>query len=142
VKNIIQEKWELKPWVAQILEFLKSKNLPMAIASSSEYSIINCVVEKFRIKEYFQLIYSAEEKYWKPHPWVYLSTCKKIEVSPQDTITFEDSFNGILSAKAAKINCVAVPEEINTKNPKFVIADMKLNSLEEFWEEEWNTLNK
>ena len=69
VKKLILEKWETKPWVHSILKFLKSKNLPMAIASSSEYSIIHTVVEKLWIQEYFECIYSAEEeKYWKPHP--------------------------------------------------------------------------
>lgn len=138
VKNLIREKWESKPGVMKILKFLQSKNLPMAIASSSEYSIIHCVVEKFGIGEYFELIYSAEEeKYWKPHPWVYISACKKLWIYPENTITFEDSFNGVLSAKSAKIKCIAVPEEVNKDNQKFIIADMKLDSLEDFWEEQW-----
>jgi len=142
VKNLIREKWQAKPGVDKILTFLKWKNLPMAIASSSEYSIIHCVVEKFWIEKYFECIYSAEEeKYGKPHPWVYLSACEKLGVSPENTITFEDSFNGVLSAKSAKIKCIAVPEEINKRNKKFIIADMRLNSLEQFGEEEWNSLN-
>lgn len=143
VKNLIREKWEAKPGVKQILEFFSSKDLPMAIASSSEYSIIHCVVEKLWIEEYFTCIYSAEEeKFGKPHPWVYISACDKLWVKPENTITFEDSFNGVLSAKTAKIKCVAVPEEVNKRNEKFIIADMKLNSLEEFWEEQWQELNK
>jgi len=142
VKNLIREKWESKPGVMEVLNFLQSKNLPIAIASSSEYSIINCVVEKFGIEKYFECIYSAEEeKYGKPHPWVYISACDKLWVSPENTITFEDSFNWVLSAKSAKIKCIAVPEEINKNNQKFIIADMRLDSLEDFWEEEWNKLN-
>jgi beta-phosphoglucomutase-like phosphatase (HAD superfamily) len=51
----------------------------LAIASSSEYSIIHAVVGKFGIGEYFELIYSAEEeKYGKPHPGVYISACEKL----------------------------------------------------------------
>lgn len=142
VKRLIWEKWEAKKWVKEILEFLGWKNLPMAIASSSEYSIIHTVVEKLWIEDYFTLIYSAEEeKYGKPHPWVYISTCEKLGVIPENAITFEDSFNGVLSAKSAKIKCVAVPEEVNKWNQKFVIADMILESLEEFWEKQWNLLS-
>jgi len=143
VKVLIREKWEAKAGVWKILELLWQKWLPMAIASSSEYSIIHTVVEKFSIEKYFTLIYSAEEeKYGKPHPGVYISACEKLWISPENTITFEDSFNGILSAKSAKITCIAVPEEVNKDNPKFVIADMILHSLEDFWESEWNNLQK
>ena len=141
VKNLIREKWEAKEGVDKILPLLWSKNIPMAIASSSEYSIIHTVVEKIWIGEFFQLIYSAEEEqYGKPHPAVYISTCIKLWVNPEKTIAFEDSFNGVLSAKSAKIKCIAVPEEVNKDNKKFIIADMILDSLEKFWEEEWNKL--
>ncbi len=142
VKRLIREKGQAKIWVSQIISFLSQKQLPIAIASSSEYSIIYAVTKKLWIEDHFDLIYSAEEeKYGKPHPWVYISTCEKLWVLPENTITFEDSFNGVLSAKSAKIKCIAVPEEVNTRNPKFVIADMILHSLEEFWEEQWNVLD-
>lgn len=143
VKKLIREKWEAKKWATKILEMLYNKWLPMSIASSSDYSIIDTVVEKLEIKKYFTLIYSAqEEKYWKPHPGVYLSACKKMNVTPENTITFEDSFNGVLSAKSAKIKCIAIPEDINRNNPKFVISDMILESLEDFNEPQWEELDK
>lgn len=142
VKRLIWDKWEVKIGVWKIINFLSQKKLPIAIASSSEYSIIYTVLKRLWIEKEFTLIYSAEEeKYGKPHPWVYLSTCEKLGISPENTITFEDSFNGILSAKSAKIKCVAVPEEVNIWNPKFVIADMILESLDKFWEKEWEELD-
>jgi hypothetical protein len=48
----------------------------------------------------------------------------------------------VLSAKSAKIICIAVPEEINKWNKKFIIADMILHSLDEFWEEQWREMSK
>lgn len=39
------------------------------------------------------------------------------------------------------MKCVAVLEKMNKSNKKFIIADMILNSLYEFGEEEWNNLN-
>lgn len=142
VQNLIIEKWEAKAWVLGVLDFFFHKWIPLAIASSSFYSVIHAVVNKLWIEKYFELIYSAEdEKYGKPHPAVYISTCEKLWVSPVKTIAFEDSFNGVLSAKAAKMKCVAVPEEVNKGNKKFVIADTLLDSLEEFEEEQWQELN-
>ena len=142
VQNLITEKWEAKEGVLSLLDFFSRKWIPIAIASSSFYSVIQAVVNKLWIEEYFHVICSAEEElYWKPHPWVYISTCKKLWVTPEKTIAFEDSFNGVLSAKAAKMKCVAVLEKMNKSNKKFIIADMILNSLYEFGEEEWNNLN-
>ncbi len=117
----------------QILKFLSTKTTNIAIASSSEYSIIQEVVERLDIEKYFPIIHSAEEEqYGKPHPAVYLSACKKIGVIPEECITFEDSLNGVISAKSAKITCIAVPEDVNKGNPKFAIADIILDSLEDF----------
>jgi sugar-phosphatase len=44
----------------------------------------------------------------------------------------EDSVNGIISAKAAGMKVIGVPEEKNQDNPKFSIADIVIHSLEEF----------
>ena len=142
VKKLIQEKWKAKKWVFEILEFCSQKNIPLAIASSSALSIIETVVDWLDIQKYFSVLYSAEhEKYGKPHPGVYISACEKLGVRPVDCIAFEDSLNGVLAAKSAKIRCIAVPEEINKHNPKFAIADMKLDSLLDFWEREWKKFN-
>jgi sugar-phosphatase len=52
----------------------------------------------------------------------------------------EDSFNGLLAAKSARMKCITVPEKHNRKNPKFCIADKQINSLLEINEELWSNL--
>jgi sugar-phosphatase len=44
-------------------------------------------------------------------------------------LVIEDSINGVIAAKAAQMKVVAIPEEINKNNPKFAIADFKVDSL-------------
>jgi sugar-phosphatase len=44
----------------------------------------------------------------------------------------EDSVNGVIAAKAARMLCVAVPEAEKQNDPKFSIADYQLKTLEEF----------
>lgn len=143
VKELIKDKWKAKKWVHEILDFLSKKVKYISLASSSEYSIINQVIDKLWIRKHFSFIYSAQdEAYWKPHPWVYISTCKKMNIDPMECIAFEDSLNWVLSAKSAKIRCIAVPEETNRNNPKYVIADIILNSLDKFDQFMWEDLNK
>ena len=49
----------------------------IALASSSQMRLIDTVVDRFNLRNYFSVIYSAEvEEYGKPHPGVYISTAK------------------------------------------------------------------
>lgn len=145
-RNIIaltREKGVAKEGVGEVLKFLKKKNIKLALASSSLMKFIDVVVDRLEIRDYFELIYSAEhEKYGKPHPGVYITTADKLGVAPIQCIAFEDSFNGMLSAKSAKMKCVAVPEPGIKESEKLSITDVVLNSLRDFDEQVWNELSK
>ena len=133
VIELILQKGEILPGVIQTIEYFHSKNYPLAIASASSMRIIDAVTEKLKIKKYFTIIHSAEfEEYGKPHPAVFISTAKKLNVLPQNCLVFEDSLNGVIAAKAARMKVIAVPEPIHFENLKFAVADEKLKSLIDF----------
>ena len=135
----ITNKGEALKGVFQTIEFFKKRQIPMAIASSSYLKIINAVVERLNIRENFDVIYSAEfEKYGKPNPGTFITTAEKLGVSPMECLVFEDSLNGVLAGKAARMITVAVPDY---ENPKFIIADLILNSLEDWNETVFENLN-
>lgn len=143
VISLVLEKGKPREGVYKILEFMKDKKVKMAIASSSQLILIKTVVKKFGIEKYFDELYSAEmEEYGKPHPGVYITTAKVLDVTPERCLALEDSFNGLLSAKAARMKCICVPDESIKQSPKIVIADIVLNSLADFNNEHWNKLNK
>jgi mannitol-1-/sugar-/sorbitol-6-/2-deoxyglucose-6-phosphatase len=109
-----------------------ARKYPIALASSSPYSIIDAVLACFGLRDLFSVIHSAdEEPYGKPHPIVFLTTAAKLGVDPVDCLVIEDSLNGVIAAKAARMQCVAVPEEAHRSDPRFAIADRILCSLEE-----------
>lgn len=140
--GLIKEKAELKDGVLEILDFWASKQLPMGIASASSMTYIKAVVEKYSLNKFFKLIYSGDfEEYGKPHPGIYISTCKKLKIDPVYTIAFEDSFNGVLAAKAARMKAVALLDEGQFNNKKFGMADLKLERLKNFGQEEYEYLN-
>jgi len=128
--------------VYEMLEFFRSINLPMAIASSSDIRIINAVIEKINIRQYFKVTHSAEfEEYGKPHPAIYLNTAKTLGVKPENCLAIEDSYNGLKSAKAAGMKTVVIPEKLFYDDRKFDIADMKFHNLREFNTECFQKLN-
>lgn len=142
VIELVHRKGSPKEGLQHAIDFVKSRQVKLAVASSSFYEIIDAVLEKFGIKHEFNILHSAEdEKHGKPHPAVYLTTAKKLGVLPQECIAIEDSLNGVLSAKAATMKCIAVPDSSMKYNEKLIIADMQLRSLNELNEETWNQIN-
>ncbi len=132
---------EAKEGVEPALAFFRERELKIALASSSAYRLIRAVLDRFQLAAEFDCVHSAEEEeYGKPHPGVYLTTARKLGVSPVECLAIEDSFNGVLAAKAARMKCVAIPDATMRHDPRFVIADVILGSLAEVNEEVWNRL--
>jgi sugar-phosphatase len=143
VVNLINKKAVPFDGVEYIIEFFKTRNIKTAIASSSSMKIINAAIEKFGIKNKFEVIHSAEfEEYGKPHPAVYLSTAKLLGELPGNCLAFEDSYNGLLAAKNAGMKTVVIPEKRFLNDSRFDIADLKLTLLKEFGIKHLEILNK
>jgi len=132
VMELVAERGHLLPGVAGALALCRGHGLPLAVASSSEYRLIHHVLEHFGLSEEFSLVHSAEdEPYGKPHPGVFLTTADRLGVAPDRCLVWEDAAAGVLAAKAARMACVAVPEEAERDRREFVIADALLDSLEQ-----------
>jgi sugar-phosphatase len=72
------------------------------------------------------------EQYGKPHPAVYLTVAKKLAVLPEKCLVIEDSLNGIISAKAAKMKAVCIPEKTHLVDPRLILADYQFESMTDF----------
>ena len=119
--------------VQYIFDFFKKRKFKIGLATSSPRDLIEVVAEKLHIKNNLDGISSAEELlHSKPHPEVYLNCAAELGSSPLQCICFEDSFNGLIAAKAARMRCVAIPAMSQRTDPKWAFADLKLNSLLEF----------
>jgi mannitol-1-/sugar-/sorbitol-6-/2-deoxyglucose-6-phosphatase len=116
-----------KPFAAEAVREARRRSSRLALASSSPDALIDVTIVKLGIAGLFDVVYSAtHEVYGKPHPGVYLTTAAKLGVAPTACVAIEDSLNGVLAAKAARMRCIAVPE---VEDPRFVIADVVLPSL-------------
>ncbi len=114
------------------LEFLKQKKYKIAIGTSSNTAFMNTVIDTLNIRNYFDALCSAEFlSFGKPHPQVFLNCADHMGIDPKECLVIEDSINGIVAAKAAQMKVIAIPDEESKHNPKFVLADYRLESLEE-----------
>jgi mannitol-1-/sugar-/sorbitol-6-/2-deoxyglucose-6-phosphatase len=133
VIELIRERSVPNPGVLEILETLSAAGYLLAIASSSQSEVIQAVLETLGIASYFTVVQSAEhEPFGKPHPAVYIEAARALGVAPVACVAFEDSPNGVIAAKAAKMRCVAVPDPALVDDRRFLAADLHLSSLTEF----------
>jgi sugar-phosphatase len=120
------------------VRFCAAQGVRVAIASSSPPELIDAAVEHLGLAPLIETCHSAmHEEYGKPHPAVYLSAAAKLGVSPLDCVAVEDSLNGVIAAKAARMRCVAVPDRWS---PEFVVADVVIETMVTFGPPLWRQL--
>jgi len=109
---IYEEELEVVLDLIPLLDNLRDNKFKLAVASSSPLRVINFVLDMFSLQEYFPVVVSGEcTENGKPHPDIYLHTAKRLEVEPSECVAIEDSINGVKSAKAAGMYCIAVPDK-------------------------------
>lgn len=109
---IYEEELEVVRDLIPLLDDLRDHQFKLAVASSSPLRVINFVLDMFSLHEYFPTVVSGEcTDNGKPHPAIYLHTADRLEVEPSECVAIEDSINGLRSAKAAGMYCIAVPDK-------------------------------
>ncbi len=141
LEKLILAKSEPMAGVERTISFFQKKGLRLALASSTHLRLIKTVLNKFNMLDTFEVVRSAEfEQYGKPHPAIYITTLEKLGLKHDEAFAIEDSFNGILAAKAARLKTVAIPEKSVWHETRYDIAELKLKSLEELGEKEFDIL--
>jgi sugar-phosphatase len=138
---LIREKGKIMEDLNYILDYFKAKGLKLALASGSPYILINQVIEQLDVKKYFEIVHSIEhEDFGKPHPAVFLTVAKKFGISPLNIAVVEDSFNGLIATKAARMKAIAYLPNGEYNNSKYDFADLKLSSYRQFDDKYFNYL--
>jgi len=117
--------------IPELLQILKHMGIPRGVASSSSHELIEMVLERINIKNYFDSIISGEDvKNGKPAPDIYLKAAKAFNLPPENCIAIEDSPMGILSAKNAGMTCIAYRNP-STHGQVFTHADYVIDKYSE-----------
>jgi sugar-phosphatase len=132
IHRLIREEGKPNEGVQEVIDYFQKHKLPLAVASSSPYSLIDLVLEKLAIKNAFKVVESAEFlPYGKPHPQIFLNAAQKLRVNPQNCMVIEDSFHGMIAAKAAQMFTVVIPEKEKFQQNIWCVANKKIASLKE-----------
>lgn len=102
------EEIPLMPKITDLLEFLKGRNIPLALASSSYPDVIDIVLDKSGLRKYFPItVNSKMVGKSKPAPDIFLLAAKLLDVDSGQCLVIEDSTNGIRAARDAGMYCIA-----------------------------------
>lgn len=120
----------LMPGVHQALTLCQQLGLKIGLASASPQALLQTVVSLFDLQRYFMVISSAEMlTYSKPHPQVYLNAASALGVDPLQCVALEDSVNGMIAAKSARMRLIVIPAAVQAASPVWSLADAKLTAL-------------
>ncbi|MBP2197483.1 hexitol phosphatase HxpB [Pantoea cypripedii] len=128
--TLVEETRPLLPGVEQALLLCREQGLKIGLASASPMHMLERVLEMFNLRHYFDVLASAELlPYSKPHPQVYLDAAAKLAIDPLNCVALEDSFNGMVASKAARMRSIVVPAAEHRDDARWALANVRLDDL-------------
>jgi HAD superfamily hydrolase (TIGR01509 family) len=119
-----------KEGLIELLEYLKKIKLEVALATSTGKERTELLLNASGIKKYFDVItYGDEIQNSKPHPDIFLETCKKAGCQPENCIVLEDSENGVKGAYRAGMLTIMIPDMIEPTEAIEAMLFKKFNNL-------------
>lgn len=127
--DLIRHELKIYPEVVDLIDRL-NENYTLALTTSSTLSEAQTVINKLKLQDKFRVVITSQDVvFGKPHPEPYLITAKKLGVDPRACLVIEDSENGVRSAKAAGMKCVAITN--SEKRDKLMLADQIVDRFSE-----------
>ncbi|MGW5918889.1 HAD family hydrolase [Nocardia fluminea] len=105
----------------------------LGLASSSPATLIDLVLAKSGLLDYFTAVLSTEEVgRGKPAPDVYLTVAQRLGVEPNNCTAVEDSTNGLRSAHNAGMRLIAAPRpEFPPQPDALALAEVVIDDLDQ-----------
>lgn len=111
-EHLEKEGTELKQGALEALDWLRQNGYRVALATATPPDRAWEQLKEVNINRYFnEVVSAAEVKRGKPAPDVYLYACDRLGAAPEECLAVEDSPNGVLSAYAAGMRVVMVPDQ-------------------------------
>lgn len=130
--ELVEETRPVLPGVEYALDLCRQQELKIGLASASPLHMQERVLDMLGVRDQFDCLVSAEYlPHSKPHPEVYLNAATALGIDPLQCVTLEDSVNGMIATKAARMRSIVIPSPEYRADPRWVLSDIKLESLEQ-----------
>src|SRR3989344_4158054 len=139
--SLIKEKWlrmekladsaELVSGIIPFLDTLRGYNTPMAIASASPKQYLELMLNKLKLRDYFQSVVSVEEvKEGKPAPDIFIEAARRLYLDPEDCAVIEDGISGMIAgSKAGCFVFAYVLEDEKEKRSKILSSNPEIHDV-------------
>ncbi|MGN1183491.1 MAG: HAD family hydrolase [Faecalibacillus sp.] len=102
---------EVKPGLYELLAYLKSQGILMAVASSTKSDRVLENLKEIHVENDFDCIIGGDKIiHGKPAPDIFLKALELLGVKKEEAVVLEDSKNGILASYAAGIPVICIPD--------------------------------
>ena len=118
----------VKPGLQELLIYLKAQGYALAVASSTRREKVEKHLTTAGVRYFFDAVIGGDMvERSKPDPDIYLKAAAALGVDPADCTALEDSRNGLLSAHAAGMQAIMVPD---LWQPDDTVADFTIGPFE------------
>ncbi|MBQ9078475.1 MAG: HAD family phosphatase [Ruminococcus sp.] len=129
-----EEKIPLKPYAAEILDFLDEQGIPYGVATATYKTLAEAVLRRCGIYHRMKFILTDQEfPLGKKFPDIFLSAAERLGTSPEETLVAEDSLHCIKTSAGAGFVTVGVYDDLSLCDKDEIVetADHYIYSLEE-----------
>lgn len=120
----------LKPGVREMLAFLKERDVPVALASSTRIETVQRELEQAGLGDAFPCLIGGDMIHRsKPAPDIFLAAAERIGAEPSACYVLEDSHNGIRAAAAAGMHPVMIPDLLEVTQEMRALAETVCDSM-------------
>lgn len=113
---------DILPGVKPRLDYLKSKNVPIALGSASKNA--KSILKRVDLLDLFDAIVDGNDvQKAKPDPEVFLIAAQRLGIDPQKAVVFEDAIAGIQAANTAHMHSVGIGDETHLGEADYVFKD-------------------
>lgn len=106
------------PGMPELIARLQRMELPFGVATSSRNRFARQILEPQTWFASLAFLLTGDDvTHGKPHPEMYLRAARRLGISPEEMLVFEDSGNGAAAAVAAGACVIAVPNECTRHHP-------------------------
>ena len=138
-REIVKERVELAPGVADLVQDLKRHGFRLAIGSSAPPENLNLFWDRLGLAQWFEARVTKEEiAQSKPSPETFLKAAEKLGLAPARCAVVEDAVPGVQAARAAGMPVVAVTT--TRQREDLAQADCIVDSLSELKASDFLTL--
>lgn len=110
--DLLRTECSIFPNVLPVLQTFSGR-LRMAVVTSSRREHLEITHARNGLHGFFEFILAADDyRYFKPHPEPYLVGLQRLGLPADRCVAVEDSERGLVSALAAGLRCIVVPNQI------------------------------